>query len=92
MGLVSNSKSIPKSISHLGGILGRSFRKTSRNFLTTGTNSMGGFSESQSLTLTIWYRHPFKIILQALIQEIIRPLGIEFPPFQSKTGSFGNYI
>ena len=50
---------------------------------------MGGFLEYKYLTLTIWYKHPFEIILQTFIQEMKRPLGIEFPHFHSKTGSFG---
>ena len=73
MGFVSINKLIQISISHSGGILGRSLGKTSRNSLTMGTDSTGGISESKSSALTIWYKHPFK-------QEIIRPLGIEFPP------------
>ena len=89
MGLVSNCKSIPKSISCSEVILGRSLGITSGNSLTMGTNSMGGFSESKYFTLTTCYKHPFEIILQALRQETIWPLGIEFPPFYSKIGSFG---
>ena len=65
MGLVFNSKQIKKLISHTGGIMGRSLVMTSKNSLTMGTNSMRGFSEPKSLTLTIWYKHPFEIILQA---------------------------
>ena len=47
---------------------------------------MGGFSESNSLTLTIWYKHHLEIILQAFRKEMIRPLAMEFSPFHSKTG------
>ena len=50
---------------------------------------MGGFSESNSLTFTMWYRYPFEIISQSFRQEIIWPLRIEFTPFNSKIGSFG---
>ena len=71
MGLVSGSMSIPKQNTHSGGIRGRSLGKTSENYLTTGTNSMGGFLESKSLTLIIWYKHPFEIILQSIRQGII---------------------
>ena len=89
MGLVSSSNSIQKSIFHLGGIPGRYLGKTSGNSLTAGTYSMGGFSESKSLTFTMWYTHPLEIILKYFRQEILWPLGIEFPPFYSKIGSLG---
>ena len=42
MGFVSDVKFIPKSISCSGGILGRSFGKTSGNSLTTGNDLVGG--------------------------------------------------
>ena len=64
MRFVSGSKSMPKSISHPRGIPGRSLGKTSGNSLTTGTDSVGGTSESRSWTLTLWYKHPLEIILQ----------------------------
>ena len=88
IGLASGIKSIPKSISYLGGIQERSLGKKSRNSLTTGTNLMGGILESRSSTLTIWHRQPLEIIFHAFIQEMIRPLGIEFSPFHSITSSF----
>ena len=87
MRFVLGRNSRPKSISRSDEIPGRSLGKTSGYSFTTGTSSVGGFSESKSLTLTILYKHPFEIILQALRQEIIQPLGIEFPPFHSKRGS-----
>ena len=87
MGLVSGRKSIQKLISRSEGIVGKSLGKTYGNYLTMGTNSKGGFLESNSSTLTILYKHPFGI--QALIKEIIRPLRIEFSQFHSKMGSFG---
>ena len=90
MGLVSGNKSMPNSISHSGGTLGRSLRNTYGNCLTTGTDSIEGVSYSRSLTLTTLYRQTLAIILQAFKQEIILPLGIEFPPFHSKMGSLGN--
>ena len=45
--------------------------KTSGNSLTMGINSMERISETKYLTLTIWYKQPFEIILQALRQEIM---------------------
>lgn len=71
MVFVSSRKSIPKSISHSGGIPGRPLGKTSRKPLTTRTNSMGGTSESKSLTITIVYKHPIEFILQIFRQEMI---------------------
>ena len=53
MGLVSGRKSIQKLISRSEGIVGKSLGKTYGNYITMGTNSMGGFSESKSLTLTM---------------------------------------
>ena len=79
MRFISCNKSIPKSISHSGGIPGISLGKTSGKSLTTGTDFMGGISESKSWTHTMWYKHPLEIILKDFEQEIIRPLGIEFP-------------
>ena len=49
---------------------------------------MGRTSESKYFTLTMWYKNPIEIILQALRQEIIQPLGIKIFPFHSKMGSF----
>ena len=65
MGFVSTRESIPKSISHSGVILGRLFGKTSGNSLIMGTISMGGILESESLTLTIWYKNPLEVIFKA---------------------------
>ena len=79
MRFVCGIKSIPKMISHLGGVPRRSLDNTFGNFVTTGTISIGGLLESKSLILTIWYKHTFEIILQALRQDIIQSLGIEFP-------------
>ena len=79
MEFVSGIKSIPKSMSRLGGILERSLGKTYGNSPTSGTDSMGGISESKSWTLTIWYRQPLEIIFHAFSQEMIRPLRIESP-------------
>ena len=45
--------------------------------------------ESESWTLTIWYKHPLETILQDFKQEMVQPEGIEFSPFHSKTGSLG---
>ena len=89
MRFVLGRNSRPKSISRSDEIPGRSLGKTSGNSLATRTDSMEGFSESKSLTLIIWYAHPFEIILQALRQEMIGPVGIEFPPFHYKTSSLG---
>ena len=61
MRFVSGSKSMSKLISYSGGIPRRSLGKTSENSLTTGTESMGGISESRSWTLTIWYRQSLEI-------------------------------
>ena len=83
MGLASGWKLIPKSVSCPGRIPGRSLGNIFENSLIIVTNSMGGFLESKSMTLTMWYKHPFEIILQDLRQEMIRPLGIEFPPFNT---------
>ena len=58
MRLGSGRKSIPGS-GRFSRIL---LEKTYKNSLTTGTNSMRGFSETKSLTFTIWYKHPFEII------------------------------
>ena len=63
MGFVSNNKIIQKSISHFGGILGRSLGNTFGNYLNKGTNLVRGISVSRSSTLTIWYEHPLEIIL-----------------------------
>ena len=41
---------------------------------------MRGILESKSWTLTIWSKHPLDITLQAFTQEMLRPLGLEFPP------------
>ena len=80
MGFVSDKKSIPKSISHFRRITRRLLGKTSRNSLITRTHSIGGILESKSWSLIMWYKHPLEIILQDFKQEIIRPLGKEFPP------------
>ena len=56
-----------------------------------GTDFVGGTLESKSLTLTMWYKHRLDIILQNFRQEMIQPLGIEFSPFHSKMGLFGNF-
>ena len=80
MVFLSGIKLMPKSISHLGGISGRSLGKTSRNSLTMGTDSMEGISESRSWTLTIWYIQPLRDHFACFRQDIIQPLGIEFAP------------
>ena len=49
MGFVSDSKSMPKSISRSRGILGRSLGKTSRNSFTMGTDLGGGGIRSLDL-------------------------------------------
>ena len=69
-------------------ILERSLGKTFKNSLIKGNDSLGGISESKSWTLYIWYKYPLDFILKDFQQEMIRPLGIEFPPSHSKTGSF----
>ena len=76
MEFVSDYKSIPKLIFHSGGIPRRSLGKTFGNYLTTGTDSIAGIFESKSLTLTIWYKQPLEIILQASKKDMIRPLEI----------------
>ena len=53
MGFVSDNKSIPKSISRSEREPRKSLGKTSGNYLTIGTDSMGGMSESNSWTLSI---------------------------------------
>lgn len=53
-----------------------------------GTDSMGGILDFKSWILTIYYKYPLEIILQAFKQEMIQPLRIEFSPFHSKSGSF----
>ena len=80
MGFVSGNKAIQKTISHSGGLAGKTLQKTSKNSLTTGTNLMGGISESKCWTLSLWYKHSLEIILQAFNQEMIRFLGKEFLP------------
>ena len=53
MGFVFGNKSIPKSIFHLGEILGKSSGKTSGKFFTMENYSKGGASEPRSLNLKI---------------------------------------
>ena len=53
MGLVSGSKSIQNLVSCSGGITRRLLGKASGNSLTTGTNTMKGFSESKTLKITM---------------------------------------
>ena len=68
MGFVTCSKSIQKSISCSGGISGISFGKSLENSQTMWTNLL---EEFRILNLTIWYKHPLLIILQAFNQEMI---------------------
>ena len=89
MGFLSDNKSIQKYISCSGGLRGRSLRKSSRNSHKIQTDSMGQISESKSRTIVIWYKHHLEIILPSFKQEILRSLGIEFPPFHSTIGLFG---
>lgn len=54
---VSGNTSILKSIFQSREVVGRSMRKTFVSSLTSGTNSNGGVSYIESLTLTTWWIH-----------------------------------
>ena len=41
---------------------------------------MGGIFESESWTVTMWYKNPLEIILHAFKEDTIQPLEIESPP------------
>ena len=60
MGFVSDSKSIPKSISHSGGILNKSLGKTFEKSFTTWIDSIGGMLGSRSLTLRKYGKNTLK--------------------------------
>ena len=80
MEFVSGNKQITKSISRSGGIQGRLLGNTFGNSLIKGTNSMGVISEFKYWTLRIWYKYPLEILCHAFKKEMIRLLGISFPP------------
>src|SRR5688572_8995791 len=90
IGWVSGRRSIPNSISLSGGIPGNSSGNTSKNSLTTETDSIDEVLEFSSLTRKRWYIQPLEIILRAFKQEINLPLSSEVLPFHSRIGSLGN--